>query len=275
MEHCNKQKGDARLDEDQEDMSQESRSEEPSTKNSIEIKIDNIGNIKIQTEVQNFLNKTETLYNEKSRDQDINLVKNSICISTLSCDQCGRWFPTRRKLEIHEKSVHSLFKCEVCKKEFSSKSGRNHHKKNVHGGVKFPCDQCDKQFNYKVELSRHIQSVHEGVKFYCDRCGKNFSSNCNLKNHIQSQHEKVRYSCDQCKKTFNRKYYLNIHIKSEHKGVKFKCDTCDKKFATKVNLKSHIQSAHGVTCDKQQEGSSSSIEDENEDELIIDEDSPD
>ncbi|XP_059093980.1 replication initiator 1-like [Tigriopus californicus] len=81
-----------------------------------------------------------------------------------ACSTCGKHFPLKYKLQIHEKThiayEQRAFACENCpEKRFSTQSHLNSHINQVHGlkGLSrpFPCPDCGQSFNAPSGLQAH------------------------------------------------------------------------------------------------------------------------
>ena len=68
-------------------------------------------------------------------DQEIN-DKTSTTSSSISCEDCGKYFNRKQSLTIHIDSVHK--------------------------GIKYSCDSCEKSYTQKAVLNRHMKTLHDG-----------------------------------------------------------------------------------------------------------------
>ncbi|TRY63196.1 hypothetical protein TCAL_13411 [Tigriopus californicus] len=117
-----------------------------------------------------------------------------------ACSTCGKHFPLKYKLQIHEKThiayEQRAFACENCpEKRFSTQSHLNSHINQVHGlkGLSrpFPCPDCGQSFNAPSGLQAHRAKHHlnpEQIVHACSACPSSFPTLTSLKNHAQMVH---------------------------------------------------------------------------------------
>ena len=124
-------------------------------------------------------------------------------IRDYKCDECGKSFVAKMKLELHIKAIHDKIKDQFC-------------------------DQCNYATSYPDELRKHKNTIHSkdrGDGFECPECGKMLTSKRYLQYHVRHVHQKVKdASCLLCPRTFaftgmlfNRKFFqlvLPIHFNS-------------------------------------------------------------
>ena len=170
-----------------------------------------------------------------------------------SCDECGKWFKTRKILRGHLMTVHSeqrRFKCDQC--DFAAKSGvvLSRHKRRIHDKeLKHLCSLCGMKFFSAYKLKMHTEKRHMfGGKLQvapektggsggrvevpqidpqtgeihphrCEKCKLNFDSAVALTSHNNKSHnpkqEKSKKACPDC----NKEYHLNYlpeHQMMEH-----------------------------------------------------------
>ena len=58
----------------------------------------------------------------------------------LTCTECGADYSSKKKLEHHKKSVHTLLKCDECNKQVVGYKNMRNHKQNH---VMKVCQHCD------------------------------------------------------------------------------------------------------------------------------------
>jgi len=172
------------------------------------------------------------------------------------CDQCGKDFATKRKLQAHMR-MHAPFQCSSCKTRHASQEGLDSHIKNHKF---FPCDRCDKVFTMSKFLRIHMQtSSHKAERtFGCEVCGQMFYASSTLSTHKRIHGEKVHVCpLEECGKRFSLKTGLNRHLLI-HSGEKnFSCTLCGKCFSAKCQLKDHMDRHNGVKkhiCDVCEKG---------------------
>ncbi|CAL4075817.1 unnamed protein product, partial [Meganyctiphanes norvegica] len=105
------------------------------------------------------------------------------------CDICYKFFPTKRKLQLHQEShkpesslsespgkEEDTFKCEVCDKKMSTRNTLSKHLRQIHGKV--------------LDNPKKPVTVQKEKLFVCNDCSKGFTRSCNLKAHILKAHKK-------------------------------------------------------------------------------------
>ena len=150
--------------------------------------------------------------------------------SSLTCEQCGKTFQKKNKLNRHVKEVHSeekLYQCEVCEAQFKRNSHLTRHKKLKHSDdpKSFNCtiDSCVQKFATKQHLDRHIKTIHFGEKIKCEECDIIFNKKSLLAKHLSTVHNKSKpFLCNfqDCAQGFFREVDLLKHQKVTHEEHK-------------------------------------------------------
>lgn len=123
-----------------------------------------------------------------------------------------RSFFNEKKLEFHQKVIHSVIKKE-----------------------NYPCTICLKTFTHKNNLIRHKKSHINSEKLEkCIECGKWIKS---LKSHQSDVHKKEK-ECHICKKFFSEKR-LKQHKKTC--SSEFTCSVCSRVCGNKSGLSRHMK----------------------------------
>eukprot|EP00092_Neocalanus_flemingeri_P021925 GFUD01023782.1.p1 GENE.GFUD01023782.1~~GFUD01023782.1.p1 ORF type:complete len:537 (-),score=100.71 GFUD01023782.1:2-1612(-) len=135
-------------------------------------------------------------------DLRVHVQKFHLSEKPLNCKSCGKCFPDKYTLKVHNKTHvgEKCFKCDLCAYSSISVNGLNSHM-FIHSVQKpFQCDGCDKGFNQKQLLTRHQNRYHNPVYIpptprlrtnVCPECGKSFSQEGYLKRHMLL-HEKFQ-----------------------------------------------------------------------------------
>ncbi|XP_031638773.1 zinc finger protein 91-like [Contarinia nasturtii] len=148
------------------------------------------------------------------------------------CSKCKKDFMTKKRLKQHETLKHSTVKpevvkpkvetkhmCSICGRLFPERSKMIMHEK-THSGTTISCETCGKEFLYKHYLQKHIKNVHSKVKnLACgiDGCEWKFAYQQCLIRHRARRHGivKNRNACPICSKEFpESKYHLQRHLKA-------------------------------------------------------------
>ena len=155
------------------------------------------------------------------------------------CEQCGKCFKNKKRVEAHSKK-HSETEDGVRDKTIE-------------------CPSCSKTFSNKYVLKTHMKShtsnPGSGDRALCNICSKTFANKYILKTHIGShsidtEAEGENLSCPVCQKTFSNKYNLKYHIRTHDEHGKENettlCNVCSKILKRTV-LKKHMRNMHGET----------------------------
>lgn len=109
------------------------------------------------------------------------------------CSICGRLFPDRSKMLMHEKTHFGFVtSCEICGKKLKNKNYLRKHIRSVHAQERpFSCniDGCEWKFAYSQCLKRHQARRHGMVtnRNACPICSKEFpDSTYHLKRHLKA-----------------------------------------------------------------------------------------
>ena len=170
---------------------------------------------------------------------------------TMKCDECGKYYFSKRALYIHKSIVHrgeKPFCCKVndCNQRFPLESKLGDHKRKEHGYPKLKCkaEDCGLEFSVFKELKSH-QNTHQTI-IECDECGKSLTQR-GLQQHKKFVHQKVKpVECEMadCGKKFNFKSHLGDHMRMVHGFAKLKCNVgeCTAEFMSDAVLMKHKKS---------------------------------
>uniref|UniRef100_A0AAR5PKG9 Protein krueppel n=1 Tax=Dendroctonus ponderosae TaxID=77166 RepID=A0AAR5PKG9_DENPD len=169
----------------------------------------------------------------------------------VTCEFCGLVSKSPTALRHHvfyyHRSAADEYMCDQCGRSFRSKYRLNLHKKKEHGGTKdFECTTCGKKFFERMHLKRHVDKTHKNIRPYvCDFCGKSFKSKNHIKIHERIHSKETPYNCHMCGESFKMKLTLRTHLKgvhNVHEEQKVFCDICKRGFVSEVALKAHLNS---------------------------------
>ena len=185
------------------------------------------------------------------------------------CNQCGKGYQSKLKLNWHTKNSHKKKFCELCN-VFVSHGNFSRHKKEKHLVLNenlnplFKCEKCGKALSRKEALENHMKSCGsifnkeedksllktEKSPFPCVSCDKGFSKNKYLKAHMKTHETKKTrdpletLNCYECGKNFDKLKSLKAHKKTHYSTESISCNHCDDVFKQKSSLNRHIKSKH-------------------------------
>jgi len=107
------------------------------------------------------------------------------------CLSCGTYCKDAKQLQQHYMKMHSIegLACKICQKVYSTRRKLQIHNRRVHtSNPKYTCDVCNYTARSKYRLQVH-QRKHSGVKpLLCVHCGKGYADPSNLNKHIKKAH---------------------------------------------------------------------------------------
>ena len=170
--------------------------------------------------------------------------------SDIKCEECGKVFKKRNKLNRHIKETHTDIKpytCTECGADFKRNSHLTRHKNLKHSdeNKSFVCsiDNCFQKFSIKQHLDRHIKTIHFGERLGCEECGIFFNKKTLFAKHISTVHSAPKpFLCpvEDCGKGFFRETDLRKHEKIVHESPNDQstCSTTSKKRRKNIEGKS-------------------------------------
>ncbi|XP_065365672.1 zinc finger protein 91-like [Calliphora vicina] len=159
-----------------------------------------------------------TFRNQRNLDSHLE-VHTMECTFVCDIENCGKAFPTQRRLIAHVRTHKKRHICDICGYRCRSYATLVIHKR-VHTGERpFSCEVCAKCFISKSALSEHKSYVHVSTR-----------------SHV----------CQICEATFTNFKYLKQHKLLHTTDRNNKCNLCDKAFKTSRGLKSHMSYNHSM-----------------------------
>ena len=180
------------------------------------------------------------------------------------CTRCSLFYPTREKLEEHNKLKHcrSLHKCKICDSGFITNVNLKRHIEACHSDTPpaFPCVECSKSFATLERLAEH-SNFHLGAKPHaCKFCQEPFYRQDSCQRHektclTKKNKKKLEINLDLCDianlkckfagcgKTFVKKFNLYRHTRGHNEQL-FKCAKCTQYFETVEEYEEHMEQKH-------------------------------
>jgi len=177
---------------------------------------------------------------------------------TFKCNMCDKEYDVCRNLLLHKRQCHPEHKCVTCGRLFPSRSILLLHQPSHSSEKHFSCDKCEATFRYKQYLYTHKKNVHpDSLQILmnkdevgrnvnqCEICGKTFPYKNTLRAHVNTHTRAKSYACDVCGKTFGNRDHLKYHCKIHTGDRSFTCDVCGKAFIKSWDLKQHQRTHTG------------------------------
>lgn len=190
----------------------------------------------------------------------------------ITCQTCGRHFPSPRALAHHRrKRCHRLFKCTDCTLTFTKKNALLKHSFSHLGLLPYTCVRCRCHFRLAKLYRQHTcqpQRIHCVAclrEFVCQRdfqqhkkdtgcwgnqenktdeircleCGERFDTSDELKKHAGA-HQRV-LKCAECGKGFRSALLLMSHMGGHAGNSPCLCQSCGLGFPHQQNYDSHMK----------------------------------
>ncbi|XP_058826261.1 zinc finger protein ZFP2-like isoform X2 [Topomyia yanbarensis] len=163
---------------------------------------------------------------------------NSDKVEPFICRFCGKGFPRKQALTVHE-NIHTksvMFECKYCSTFKSvSKSSLMRHERIHTADKRYECDLCGARFTQSNGLKLHKNTVHcEDRPFACDICDNaRFKTKYILQAHMRThlhnsskgrdgkksdslKRTKPQLKCTFCPAVFYKETLLNNHVLDKH-----------------------------------------------------------
>ncbi|XP_065345458.1 zinc finger protein 845-like [Cloeon dipterum] len=153
------------------------------------------------------------------------------------CDLCDAKLGSKRVIEKHYISAHTLSKCKSCGLDVSLECKSRHFKPTF-------CSKCKVSFECSGLYQLHRKKCKQTL-FSCKECGKLFPLPSRLNQHVRQAHTKSEiFHCEHCDHSLYGKNLMSLHVQRKHFPKTIKCGECNKFFASECILKIHKYSSH-------------------------------
>uniref|UniRef100_A0A3Q3WKG2 C2H2-type domain-containing protein n=1 Tax=Mola mola TaxID=94237 RepID=A0A3Q3WKG2_MOLML len=179
----------------------------------------------------------------------------------ITCQTCGRHFPSPRALAHHRrKRCHRLFKCTDCTLTFTKKNALLKHSFSHLGLLPYTCVRCRCHFRLAKLYRQHTEFVcqpsqllqhqrsehaHKPSGFLCTACGRAFNSHSNLRIHLNVHTGARPYTCSDCGKSFSQSGALKIHRRIHTGERPYSCGFCGRGFPHLAGVRAHQRTHTG------------------------------
>ncbi|CAH0715101.1 unnamed protein product, partial [Brenthis ino] len=142
------------------------------------------------------------------------------------CEHCGKGFPVRTELQIHQVSRHGT-------------------------GPYLQCSTCPFKAPRKFDLIEH-ERIHSGERPYtCEKCGLTFRRRGIWKKHL-IYHTEKKIQCPQCPRKFFQRSEMLAHANNVHDRVYvYLCNKCGATYAKTATVRRHMMERHGIPREMQ------------------------
>lgn len=194
------------------------------------------------------------------------------------CDECKRWFKTRKCINLHIKREHlntkKRYTCDICEENFASyykmkkhykiihhmKSSKEKYKSNVQYTLEEyndifssrskECPVCHKHYLDSFKMRRHLRSIHSS--YFSEELQLMIESRIKSKDTGDYTLEQWRdivatksNECPVCHKTYSTPSRMRRHLREIHRAQKkYICDVCGKQFSTPRRVREHRKKTH-------------------------------
>nr|XP_026492040.1 zinc finger protein 836-like [Vanessa tameamea] len=142
------------------------------------------------------------------------------------CEHCGKGFPVRTELQIHQVSRHGT-------------------------GPYLQCSHCPFKAPRKFDLIEH-ERLHTGERPYtCEKCGLTFRRRGIWRKHL-IYHTEKKIQCPQCPRKFFQRSEMLAHANNIHDRVYvYLCNKCGATYAKTATVRRHMSERHGIPREMQ------------------------
>ncbi|OWR50857.1 hypothetical protein KGM_206570 [Danaus plexippus plexippus] len=135
------------------------------------------------------------------------------------CEHCGKGFPVKTELQIHQVSKHGTgpyLQCSHCPFKAPRKFDLIEHER-IHSGERpYTCEKCGLTFRRRGIWKKHL-IYHTEKKIQCPRCPKKFFQRSEMLAHANNVHDRVYvYLCSKCGATYAKTATVRRHMTERH-----------------------------------------------------------
>ncbi|CAG9568545.1 unnamed protein product [Danaus chrysippus] len=135
------------------------------------------------------------------------------------CEHCGKGFPVKTELQIHQVSKHGTgpyLQCSHCPFKAPRKFDLVEHER-IHSGERpYTCEKCGLTFRRRGIWKKHL-IYHTEKKIQCPRCPKKFFQRSEMLAHANNVHDRVYvYLCSKCGATYAKTSTVRRHMTERH-----------------------------------------------------------
>ncbi|XP_050356551.1 zinc finger protein 334-like [Nymphalis io] len=135
------------------------------------------------------------------------------------CEHCGKGFPVRTELQIHQVSRHGTgpyLQCSHCPFKAPRKFDLIEHERLHSGERPYTCEKCGLTFRRRGIWRKHL-IYHTEKKIQCPHCPRKFFQRSEMLAHANNIHDRVYvYLCNKCGATYAKTATVRRHMSERH-----------------------------------------------------------